>query len=149
MRRVVFWSCWCSHLHCSCHRHCQCILHRSLGPVHTGRKAPRNRRTQSMGHTVVNVIVHTACKQKKKDLLCKSAHAFCVNRARMLLNFCVVFQTELQSLIGIQSCTHPCFSGSVVHVQPSGCNGKGWEPAAPEPSHPRASLPSDAVHSAA
>ncbi len=38
----------------------------ALGPVHTGRGAPRNRHTQILEHIMINGIVHTGCKQHQK-----------------------------------------------------------------------------------
>ncbi len=56
----------------------------SLGPVHTGHGAPRNRHTQKMEQIVVNGSVHTACKNIKgfaRKFVCKSACTSCVNGA--------------------------------------------------------------------
>ena len=39
---------------------------RTSGPVHTGRGAPCNMRTQIMEHTAVNGSVHTGCKQHER-----------------------------------------------------------------------------------
>ncbi len=41
-------------------------LNSILGPVHTGRGAPRNRRTQILEHIIINGSVHTGCKQHQK-----------------------------------------------------------------------------------
>ncbi len=52
------------------------------GPVHTGRRAPRNRCTQIMEHIVVNGSVHTAGKWHQRvctKFACKCAYASCVN----------------------------------------------------------------------
>ncbi len=38
----------------------------SLGPVHTGRRAPCNMCMQIMEHTAVNGSVHTGCKQHQR-----------------------------------------------------------------------------------
>ncbi len=38
----------------------------SLGPVHTGRGAPCNTRTQIMEHTTANGSVHTGCKKHQR-----------------------------------------------------------------------------------
>ena len=42
------------------------VLSVSLGPVHTGRRAPCNTCRQIMEHTTVNRSVHTACKQNQR-----------------------------------------------------------------------------------
>ena len=59
-------------------------LHCGLGPVHTGRGAPRNMRTEIMEHTAVNGSVHTGCKQHQrvfKQICTTSACPSCVNEA--------------------------------------------------------------------
>ncbi len=66
-----------------------CVTHKQLslwklyeGPVHTGRRTPRNRHMQIFGHIVVNGSVHTGCKQHQRvctQFARKSAHASCVN----------------------------------------------------------------------
>ncbi len=38
------------------------VTQKDMGPVHTGRRAPRNRHTQTMEDIVVNGSVHTAYK---------------------------------------------------------------------------------------
>ncbi len=50
-----------------------------LGPVHTGRGAPRNKHLQIMEHIVVNGSVHTACKQHQRVCL-----QICVEFLRVL-----------------------------------------------------------------
>ena len=38
----------------------------ALGPVHTGRGAPRNRHMQLLEHIIINGSVHTGCKQHQR-----------------------------------------------------------------------------------
>ena len=52
-----------------------------MGPVHTERRAPRNRQMQIIRHILVNGSVHTGCKQHQKvciqiclRVLCERGH---------------------------------------------------------------------------
>ena len=61
----------------SCSWKCVNPIGSFLGPVHTGRRAPRNTLTQSMEHIVVNGSVHTACKQYQRVYTQMCLHILC------------------------------------------------------------------------
>ncbi len=83
-----------------------------LGPVHTGRGAPRNGRTQIMEHIVVNGSVHTACKQHQR--VCKQ---ICVQ-----ICFCILCERDLR----VKTCCSSVLRVAVLGDQSKKNNVYAW-----------------------
>ncbi len=90
----------------------------ALGPVHTGRGAPRNMRTQISEHIMVIGSVHTGCKQYQrvctqicmqmcKRVLCERGLIICPLSANVTFRFKFTCQTSLVSQTCAQLFKYP------------------------------------------